>query len=194
MWKWVFQGVRSIRAPYEKPHVPGLSGWANLRGGLSTYSRAEPGLDVARDERCHRLFQNPSKGSFPSIQTKVEELPDRRCNGPRARFQALGRTYGETWWVPLRRGFGSCIAAWRGSVPSGFQGNEGLVAGRIIDDNILTGKMFREDSGACCRSINVFRGLDPEMAVRLLSENVKGCRQRPSPTTGFLGEEWGTPV
>jgi hypothetical protein len=74
-------------------------------------------------------------------------------------------------------------------VPSLFHRNEGLVASRIIDNHILAGKMFCENSGACYRSTNVFRGLDPDMAVRLLSENVKGCRQRGSPTAG-LGEGW----
>jgi hypothetical protein len=76
-------------------------------------------------------------------------------------------------------------------VPSLFRRNEGLVAGRIIYNDVLTGKVFREDAGACYRSINVFRGLDPDMAVRLLSKNVKGCRQRGSPTTGFFGRRMG---
>ena len=71
-----------------------------------------------------------------------------------------------------------------------FRGNESRVAGRIIDNHIVTGKMFCEDSGACCRSFNVFCALDPDIAVWLLSENVKACRQRGSPTSEFLAEGW----
>jgi len=71
-------------------------------------------------------------------------------------------------------------------VPSLFHRNEGLIASRIIDNHILTGKKFCQDSGACCRSINVLCSLNPVgIAVRLLSRNFKRCRQRGSPTAGL---------